>query len=349
MVVLQAAHRRRGVTDWALAVTAATAMGLLLCGFCLDARAQTSDGPNAKRLNAQSLKVNNLNYERELTALYLGDLPNAGLEPNSGIFVTLFPLYVNAFARYCDAYLPDNRVEIMKQECARESTPVNIYGNPVGATTCVEYRPVGTGLYAKPELLGISEQLQSIQGRQLIGDFFNRSDDPMASSRKMTDVMLLAGDDMNQLFRANSCNSKALERLEDNMVHIARGTEPLRLKSGDTLADVKARAPKRDPAKPADYARLIDDLIFENSRGWMLNQYTKGSVRDVNVERRDAQGRPSLIRASYGYSQLGQPAGGSVKLTFQQGLPKCLYFFDAPSTCRVASPRIANAYERGEY
>lgn len=316
-------------------------LGLVFCSVPLASQAQ--------ELSAGSLKTEKLNYADGLTALYLGDFPNAGLEPESGPFLSLFPLYVTSFARSCHAYLPSNAVQIMKQECARESTPVNVYGNPVGATTCVEYRTVGTGLYAKPELLDISERLQAIQGGQMIGDYFNRSGDPMASTRQMTDVLLLANDDMARLFNTNRCDSKAIQRLEDNMVRFARGDRPLKLASGDTLADVKARAPQTDLSKPADYARLINDLILENSRGWMLNQYISGSVRNVNVQRRDSQGRPSSIRADYTYSQLGQGARGSVVLAFQQGLPKCLYFFDAPSTCRVPSPRIANAYERGEY
>ena len=318
-------------------------LSLLLCGT-LAARAQTSGA-----LTADGLNLDKLNYEKQLTALYLGDFANAGLQPNAGTFISIFPLYVTSFARACDAYLPSNRVEIKKQECARESTPVNVYGNPVGATTCVEYRTVGTGLYAKPELLSISERLQAVQGGQIIGDIFNRSSDPMASTRKMTDVLLLASDDMNKLFGLNKCDSQAIQRLEDNMVRFAQGGSALRLASGDTLADVTARKPKHDLSKPADHARLIDDLIVENSKGWAFNRYIKGSVGNVSVRSRDAQGRPQRISANYRFSQMGQAVGGSVELAFQKGLPKCLFFFDAPSTCRVPSPRIANAYERGEY
>jgi len=303
----------------------------------------------ADALKAESLNLDKLNYEKELTALYLGDFANADMEPESGSFASVFPSYVTTFARNCAGYLPSNRVEITKQECARESTPVNVYGNPVGPTTCVEYRTVGTGLYAKPELLAISERLQALQGGQLIGDFFNRSGDPMATSRKLTDVLLLANDDMNKLFGLNRCDSQALQRLEDNMARFAQGGTPLRLASGDTLADVMARKPKHDLSKPADHARLIDDLITENSKGWAFNRYIRGSVGNVNVRSRDAQGRPQRISANYRFSQMGQAVGGSVELAFQKGLPKCLYFFDASSTCRVPSPRIANAYERGEY
>ena len=318
--------------------------GALVFFAMLPSRAQPSG-----QLKGSSLNVENLNYAKELTAVYLGDFENARMQRNDRPFITLFPQYVSTFARQCAAYLPANKVEIMETVCARESTPVNVYGNPVGATTCVEYRSVGTGLYAKPDLLSISLQLQGIQTGEIFGDYFNQSADPLASSREMTDVLLLAYDDMQLLFRNNQCNSSAIQRLEDNLARFARGETPVRLASRETLADVRAKAPKRDTSKPADHARLIDDLITENARGWMMNRYIRGSVSDVNIQNRDAQGRPNRISARYSFSQLGQRTGGSVAVAFQDGVPKCLYFFDAPSTCRVPSPRIANAYERGEY
>lgn len=341
-------RRRKSPEIWqfvqaALKRAAQATLSVILFGT-LTVQAQSPEA-----LTADSLTLDKLNYEKELTALYLGDFTNSGLQPNDGPFASVFPAYVTSFARNCAAYLPSNRVEIKKQECARESTPVNAFGNPVGPTTCVEYRNVGTGLYAKPELLAISQGLQAIQGGQLLGNIFNRSDDPMAMSRKMTDVLLLAGDDMSKLFGLNKCDSPALQRLEDNMARFAQGGTPLRLASGDTLAEVMAGKPKHDLSKPADHARLIDDLITENSKGWAFNRYIRGSVGNVSVRSRDAQGRPQRISANYRFSQMGQAVGGSVELAFQKGLPKCLFFFDAPSTCRVPSPRIANAYERGEY
>ena len=328
----------------AVKIAIISVIGALLFFTMFTSRAQPSG-----QLKGTSLNVENLNYGKELTAIYLGDFEGARLQRNDGPFITLFPQYVSTFARRCAAYLPDTKVEIMKTVCARESTPVNVYGNPVGATTCVEYRNVGTGLYAKPDLLSISLQLQGIQTGEILGDYFNQAADPLASSREMTDVLLLAYDDMEQLFSNNQCDSAAIQRLEGNLARFARGETPVRLASRETLADVLAKAPKRDTSKPADHARLIDDLIAENARGWMMNRYIRGSVSDVNIQNRDAQGRPNRISARYSFSQLGQHTSGSVAVAFQDGLPKCLYFFDAPSTCRIPSPRIANAYERGEY
>lgn len=337
------AHGRRR-TKWIVKSPVTAALGLSLCAVPAAIYAQT-----APALRADSLKLRGLNYEKELTALYLGDFANSRLEPESGTFASIFPSYVMSFARSCAAYLPKNRVPIMEQVCQTESRPVNIYGNPVGPSRCVAWRSQPTGYYADPALLAISERLQARQGGQMIGQMFDRNADLLSSARQTTDVALLVRNDMNQLFGANRCDSSALRRLQDNMSRFARGIAPLRLASGETLAAVRSRNPRRASARNADYARLIDDLIFENAKGWMMNRYVGGSVGGVVVQERDATGSPSAIRAGYEFSQLGQSRIGHVVLTFEEGLPKCLYFSDAPSTCRVPSPRIANAYERGEY
>ena len=38
-----------------------------------------------------------------------------------------------------------------------------------------------------------------------------------------------------------------------------------------------------------------------------------------------------------------------VTVTFTDGLPACLYFFDLPSVCRAPSSRIIAAYDGGHY
>lgn len=322
-----------------------SALGLLCGSLFATGCAQSESG-----LQADSFKTSKLNYEKELTALYLGDFDHVGWHPERDTFATLFPMYVTSFGRQCAAYLPADRVEIMTQECARESTPVNVYGNPVGPTTCVEYRTVGTGIYAKPALYRIKTRLDALQGNAVLGDMlFDRQADPFSTTAKWTDALIMANDDAQEIFNGNACDSAALQRLEDNMARFARGEPPLKLASGATLADIRARAPKQTASKAADHQRLIDDLIADNARGWMLNQYISGSVSNVSIGQSDSNDRPVTIRANYRFAQFGQATSGWVQVRFDQGRPTCLYFHDAPSTCRVASPRIANAYERGEY
>lgn len=202
----------------ALVAVLATIAIVLTSAFAI-ASAQSSGS-----LKVDSLDTEGLNYENELTALYLGDFNNVGWNRERGTFVTLFPMYVTSYGRRCPGYLPDNRVEIMTQECARESTPVNVYGNPVGPTTCVQYRTVGTGIFAKPDLYQIKVRLNALTEGAVIGDmFFDRSNDPFATTAKWTDALVMANDDSQQLFNTNRCDSPALMRLEANMARFANG------------------------------------------------------------------------------------------------------------------------------
>lgn len=59
-----------------------------------------------EELSLASFSAKGLNYETELTGLYLGDFAHARLERDSMEFDLLFGSYLNAFARQCSAYLP---------------------------------------------------------------------------------------------------------------------------------------------------------------------------------------------------------------------------------------------------
>lgn len=72
-----------------------------------------------------SFSAKGLNYEKELTCLYLGDFAHARLERDSLEFDTLFGSYLGAFARRCSEYLPANKVEMTRSECAREQYTEN--------------------------------------------------------------------------------------------------------------------------------------------------------------------------------------------------------------------------------
>jgi hypothetical protein len=132
------------------------------------------------------------------------------------------------------------------------------------------------------------------------------------------------------------------------MVRFAQGQSPLRLPGGETLADLRAES-REGAFQDSDYARLIDDLVGENSRGWAMNRYLTGSARKASVRERDAVGRPVTIDADYDYAAFQTRYQGAVTLTFEGGLPKCLYFSDAPSVCRLPSRRVTTAYEKGAY
>lgn len=297
-------------------------------------------------LKPASLKVDGLNFESEVAAVYLGDFANARMEPTSNAYSFLLREYINSFARLCPRALPANRVEIMGSRCVAETVTRNGFGVEV-SRSCSQYESYGTGRFADPALLKISDDLQARQSRAILGSIIpQRGVDPTASTRRMTDVALAAKGDMDVLLGQNACSSAALKRFQANLQRFGTGLSPLRLAGGATLASTRGGG---GAYVPSNYGKMIDALIRENSRGWMLNRYASGSVSGVSVGGRDAQGRPAQISARYRFNQLGTPTNGTVRLTFRDGRPACLFFFDAPQTCRVPSPGVVTAYEKGEF
>ena len=78
----------------------------------------------------------------------------------------------------------------------------------------------------------------------------------------------------------------------------------------------------------------------------MLNRYQGLNSASV-VGDPDGEGRPRRIHADY--SQQGFTKEGSVDITFNDGIPTCLYFADAPANCKSPSKSEIKRYQDGEY
>jgi hypothetical protein len=77
-----------------------------------------------------------------------------------------------------------------------------------------------------------------------------------------------------------------------------------------------------------------------------MNRYVSGSVSNVVVAARGADGRPAKVTGSYLFNRQNR---GSVSISFADGLPECMYFFDFPTTCRTPNRRVVEAYANGAY
>jgi hypothetical protein len=165
--------------------------------------------------------------------------------------------------------------------------------------------------------------------------------------KKMTDVAVYASKDMDKLLQENGCSGPTITRLQANLLRFGGGKEAIRMPGGAAAVAAPVAA-TTGPFKDQNYKRLIDDMIAEESQAWMMNRYEKGSVSTSHVAR-DAQGRPSEVAAGYSYMAMGREYKGSVRMTFSDGLPECLYFSDFPTTCRAPSPRVISAYEKRQY
>lgn len=298
-----------------------------------------------------SLRTDGLNFGDDLMRVYVGDFAQVGFARDSTEFTLLLSSYMNTFSRQCAADLPPNKVEIMTQECARESWTVNGYGvEQPGSRHCVSYRTVGTGRYADPEVYNLQQRLDAATARAMVGGVLGGmkpGGDPVSGMRRMTDVAVYARNDMPTLLQANGCSSAGVKRLQANLLRFGQGQEAI-VMPGAAAALADKGAATEGPRREQNHQRLLDDLISEQSQAWMMNRYQAGSVRPLSVAR-DSQGRAREVVAGYSYLSMGKMAAGKVRLVFVDGAPQCLYFADLPESCRAPSPRIVSAYRKNQY
>ena len=154
---------------------------------------------------------------------------------------------------------------------------------------------------------------------------------------------------MNTLVQTNRCDNAGLERFEVNLYNFVEGHQPLLLPGKETVATIQRVDQINFDADNLNLKKLIDELILENSKGWMMNRYQAGSVSSIKIGARNRDGSPQRVTAGYAFSSMGKRYGGNVTLNFSNGIPNCLYFSDAPQTCRHPSRRVINRYEKGLY
>lgn len=83
--------------------------------------------------------------------IYRGHFEDIEMTREDLDFLSIFNQYLRAYGRQCGDYLPDNKVDIMDQECAKERVEYNGYGAEINRY-CIEWRSVKSGLYARPDL-----------------------------------------------------------------------------------------------------------------------------------------------------------------------------------------------------
>ena len=262
--------------------------------------------------------------------------------------------YMNDYATDCKQFLPANKVEITKQVCTQTSTPVNGYGNPVGASTCVSYETVGTGLYADPELYAAVQDVGAKAAANMLGGMLgmmtgkgSHAANPLTMPQQMTDQIVAVGDEMRAVIHTNACGSAGLRNFQSNLIRFANGDAPVKYAGAVTTAPASGSA-TGGAVKDVDYTRLLDDLVANNARGWMMNRYQAGSISDPIVQR-DPLGRPVRITAQYSYAGMQGTQRGRVTVSFKDGAPDCLYFSDNPDTCRLPAAGVVSAYEKNAY
>ncbi|HZQ43864.1 MAG TPA: hypothetical protein VFA99_11465 [Acidobacteriaceae bacterium] len=303
-----------------------------------------------------------LNNEDDLLRIYSGDFASVRLDRAGMEFMQIISGYMEDFAKQCKEFLPADKVEIMQQVCPSGS-PSNyipspdgrhdMYGNVIDTPSCVP-QTVGTGLYADPHLYDavedVSAKAQMNMLRNMLGMTTGKSGraaTPFTMPQQILDQAVAVGNEMQTVIQTNGCGSVGLRNFQGNLVRFANGEEPV--KFAGAVASVPAPTATADAVgKDTDFARLLDDLVAANARGWMMNRYQRGSITEPIVSR-DPLGHPVRVMAQYRYAGMQGTQSGRVTVSFKDGSPDCLYFSDAPDACRLPAAGIVSAYEKNAY
>lgn len=312
----------------------------------------TARRQNNAPLTAGSFSASGLSNETTLTSLFLGDFARIGFDRDDLKFVDMFGLYLKAFAQRCSAHLPANKVEMTRQECTTERVTRNGFGVEI-SRVCVNYITVGTGLYADPELYAAKKKLDVIVAMDTfrhVGRMMTQmtQQNSLAGVTSMVGDALAVANDMDSLVQMNDCGSPGLKRFEQNLLLFALNKQPVPLGGQAAPSPITMPIPGI-PFRDQNYTKLVDDLVSEHSKTWVMNRYVSGSVTGVSVSSRDQSGRPLKMGAGYTYQGFNGRSHGTVTLTFTDGLPECLYFFDFPASCRTPNRKVVAAYASGAY
>ena len=309
-----------------------------------------STAPAKQAAGPPNFSAAGLNNEDDLVRIYSGDFGSVRLDRGGMEFMMIISTYMEDFARDCTQFLPPNKVEITQQVCAA-STPTQVdgYGNVITGN-CVSYRTVGTGLYADPQLYDAVNDVTAKAQANLVGSMLGigtgkggHPGNPLTMPQQMTDQLVAVNGEMKALIHTNACGSTGLRNFQSNLIRFANGENSIKFAGA-----VVATATPGEPARDTDFARLLDDLVAANARGWMMNRYQPGSISDPIVSR-DPLGHPVRVMAQYSFAGMQGTQRGRVTLSFKDGSPDCLYFSDAPDTCRLPAAGVVSAYEKNAY
>lgn len=299
-----------------------------------------------KLTTSDDLVTRSLRNETLIFQIYKGKFADIDLEREDMRFYVLYKAYLDTYAKACYRHLPSNKVEMTRQVCNRERVTKNGWGVEI-SRSCVGWETEGTGLYADPDMYEAKRELDLLQAsdafRNVIGML--SADDPLASTMNLVGVAAVLREDMAKLLRMNACDSPGLRRFQENLRLFALSKRP----AGADAASATVSPPSGSQFEDQNYTRFIEDLVYDQSKSWVMNRYLRGSTSNVSVSSRDARGRPVKVTAQYLYDGFSGRSRGSVTLTFDEGWPKCLYFFDNPAACRTPDRKIVADYADGTY
>lgn len=334
-------------------------------GYCnefLLSRAQAGNRPNLSKVGPR-FDAKGLVNESLLVKLFQGDFSRINIPTDHAVFNSLYGSYLSSYGRKCAANAatrPKGFVQMTNLQCGDEQVTATYYSNGMyteSAPHCTRWDDVPNGLYADPRMWAVKRKLDAA----FLGDAYRNifaflkpakpdildgvfEASPQRTLAAMANVMK----DMDALVEKNACTSPGLMRFQENLrlyaINRPFGIRP----DGSSGAPIPIPAPGTKFKDP-DYEGLLEDLVKGEARSWTTNKYMLGSVANPSVDSRDSQGRPLSVAARYRFGGIGGMADGSVRLTFIEGYPECLYFFDKPGSCRSPSKEVIARYVHGGY
>ena len=300
-------------------------------------------------VDEQSIVFNtdDLFYAEFFDYIFRGHFENIEIKREDMQFLMIFGQYLRAFGKECPTYLPANKVEIMELVCATEQVTTNGFGIETNRV-CIEWKSVGTGIYARPDLYDAKLKVDNIQSADALRTTITMITDPNAMGNAVDLMHKMNGlrNDMAVIFKLNTCNSAGIKRFEENLILFALNYPAIRMKGSSKYAAIKKSG---GPSGSQDFKRLIDDLVANQAKTWAFNRYEPGSISGAIVQSTDTNGRPAELKANYRYQGFSGTSNGWVRITFTNGLPKCIYFFDFPDNCKTPGSSIVASYAQGNY
>ncbi len=298
-------------------------------------------------LIAPKLNTSGLANEKFIRSIFTGDFATIDFDRDEPGFSLILDAYIDAYWNKCGTSLPDDKVEITYQKCGRwvEHTTTGYFGTTV-TKDCLDWDTIYTKVYTSPAMYEAKTTVDALQSTDYFRNMFRiiKQDNPTEVIGNYVQQAIILKLDMSSFFSMNDCKSAGMKRFEQNLYAFAMNKLPIVLEG--------SQIPRADPnvlLKDQDFSKLIDDLIYHQSKTWVINKYVPKSVTEENIVLKDGEGRPAKITANYEYMLGRQEIDGSVTLTFIDGLPNCLYFSDNPITCRTASRKIVLNYAMGKY
>lgn len=299
--------------------------------------------------NAQDIEFNTdgLYHAEFFDYVFRGHFENIEIKREDIEFRMIFEQYLRAYGGQCPDFLPPDKVMIMEQECDVYEVKYNVYGVETDRY-CIKWKWVPSGLYARPELYNAKLKLESTINPDVIRNTMKLLTDPNAIGNSVDLAHKAKGlqMDLGHIFARNTCNSKALRQFEKNLRLFALNQPGIRMKGASKYTTMKKTG---GPTGVQDFNKLLNDLVTDQAKTWMLNRYKSGSISNVSILNKDASGKPSIIKADYLFSGLTGEYKGWVKVTFNKGLPDGIYFWDFPNNRKTPGSSIVASYASGKY